>query len=136
MTATGYAAYANDAVLSASPARLVTLLYDRLLLDLRRADAAFDANDADGIRTQLQHADRIIAELASSLRLDVWDGAERLLALYVYVSEIIGEAIVGGARRRVTEAINLLEPLRQTWHEAAAALPADGGVREGALGVA
>jgi flagellar protein FliS len=135
MSATGYAAYANDAVLSASPARLVTLLYDRLLLDLRRADAAFDANDTDGIRTQLQHADRIIAELASSLRLEVWDGADRLLALYVYVSEIIGEAIVESARHRVSEAIGLLEPLRQTWHEAAASLPA-GGVREGALGVA
>ncbi len=34
------AQYTNEAVLSATPAQLVTMLYDRLLLDLHRAEAA------------------------------------------------------------------------------------------------
>ena len=32
--------YNRDAILSASPVRLLTMLYDRLMLDLGRAEAA------------------------------------------------------------------------------------------------
>jgi flagellar protein FliS len=37
--------YRDDAVLSAPPERLVTLLYDRLLLDIERGEAAQRAED-------------------------------------------------------------------------------------------
>jgi len=77
--------YARDAILSASPARLLTMLYDRLLLDLRRAEAAQEAADWQTANSQLLHAQDIITELSSTLRPDVWDGAEGLRGLYEYV---------------------------------------------------
>ncbi len=114
--------YNRDAILSASPVRLLTMLYDRLLLDLERAEAAHGQQDWDVASENLLHAQSIIAELASSLKTDVWDGGETLLALYTYVSNALIAANVQRDVSRIRESITLLEPLRQGWHEAAGSL--------------
>lgn len=116
--------YNSDAILSASPVRLLTMLYDRLLLDLERAEAAHGQQDWQVASENLLHAQAILAELASSLKTDVWDGGETLLALYTYVSNALIAANVQRDVSRVREAISLLEPLRQGWHEAAGQLSA------------
>jgi flagellar protein FliS len=126
--------YNRDAVLSASPARLLTMLYDRLVLDLKRAAGALGEQNWSVAWDNLRHADQIVAELASSLRLDAWDGADGLLQLYTYVADLIVSANIDRDADKVREAIELIEPLRQTWHEAAAQLPAVGG--NGASGYA
>nr|WP_100366077.1 flagellar export chaperone FliS [Diaminobutyricimonas aerilata] len=113
-------AYARDAVLSATPARLLTMLYDRLLLDLERAAIAQDAGDHAIASTQLLHAQDIVAELHASLRPDLWSGGPGLQALYTYVAMRLVEANVQRDPARTRECIALLEPLRQAWHEAAA----------------
>ncbi|MHA6669656.1 flagellar export chaperone FliS [Homoserinimonas sp. A447] len=116
--------YNRDAILSASPIRLLTMLYDRLLLDLERAEAAHGKQDWEVASENLLHAQAILAELGSSLKTDVWDGGETLLALYTYVSNALIAANVQRDVSRVREAISLLEPLRQGWHEAAGQLSA------------
>lgn len=116
-------AYNRDSVLSASPARLLTMLYDRLVLDLTRAEEALRNGAGPTAWENLRHADQIVAELASSLRVDLWDGAEGLLQLYAYVADLIVAGTIERDADKVHEAIELIEPLRQTWHEAAAALP-------------
>lgn len=118
--------YNRDAVLSASPARLLTMLYDRLVLDLKRAHGALTEQNWSVAWESLRHADQIVAELASSLKLDAWDGADGLLQLYTYLTETIVTANIDRDVDRVREAIELVEPLRQAWHEAAAQLPAAG----------
>lgn len=115
--------YAEDAVLSATPSALVTMLYDRLLLDLRRADAAGQASEWADAAAQAAHAGRILGELSSTLKPGVWDGSEQLATLYGYVSRRVSEAIVHKDVVRLAEAVDLLEPIRQAWHEAAAQLP-------------
>ncbi|WP_223692967.1 flagellar export chaperone FliS [Leifsonia poae] len=138
--ATRISQYGRDAVLSASPVRLLTMLYDRLVLDLTRAETALEAQNWPVAWENLRHADQIVAELASSLRLDAWDGADGLLQLYTYVADLIVYGNIDRDADRVREAISLVEPLRQTWHEAAAALPAAsaevGQGRDRDLGVA
>ena len=119
-------AYNRDAVLSASPVRLLTMLYDRLVLDLTRGEAALGAESWPVAWENLRHADQIVAELASTLKLDAWDGADGLLQLYTYVTDLIVTANIERDAAPVREAIMLLEPLRDAWHEAAATLPADG----------
>ncbi len=118
--------YNRDAVLSASPVRLLTMLYDRLLLDLTRGETALLAQKWPVAWENLRHADQIISELASTLKLDVWEGADGLLALYTYTSNTIVTANIDRDPALVREAIELLEPLRQTWHEAAETLPVAG----------
>ncbi|MFF2050927.1 flagellar export chaperone FliS [Leifsonia sp. NPDC058194] len=130
-------AYNRDSVLSASPARLLTMLYDRLVLDLTRAEAALGADNWPIAWENLRHADQIVAELASSLRVDLWNGADGLLQLYSYLAELIVDVTVDRDAAKVREAIELVEPLRQAWHEAAAAIPVSGGGASGSdLGVA
>ena len=133
------AAYAAESVLSATPAQLVTMLYDRLMLDLHRAEQAQVAEAWTTAREQLLHAQAIVGELSSTLRIDVWDGGEGLLAIYNYASTALVTASVHRDVDATRQTIRLLEPLRAAWHEAAAAMPAPGAADRptgGALGVA
>jgi flagellar secretion chaperone FliS len=116
--------YLADSVLSAPPARLLTMLYDRLLLDLGRAETAQQAANWPVASENLLHGQAIIAELISSLKTDAWDGADGLLGLYNYAFTALVNANIQRDAALTREAIELLEPLRQTWHEAAAAIPA------------
>lgn len=110
----------REAILSASPARLLTMLYDRLLLDLGRAEAAQQNEQWAVASENLIHAQAIVAELSSTLKLDVWDGASDLMAIYTYATTAMMNANTSRDAAKTREAIDMLEPLRQSWHEAAA----------------
>ena len=116
--------YNRQAALSAPPARLLTMLYDRLLLDLGRAETAQLGEDWQVASEQLLHAQAIVSELTGSLDLDAWDGAAGLMGVYTYASKVLIDANIHRDVERTREAISILEPLRQSWHEAAAMLPA------------
>jgi flagellar protein FliS len=114
--------YTNDAILSASPVRLLTMLYDRLLLDLDRARAAHAEQNWAVASSNLLHAQAIISELTSSLKVELWDGGEGLLALYNYSRNLLVLANVRRDGAAIREGIDLLSPLRDAWHEAAGQL--------------
>jgi flagellar protein FliS len=116
--------YNRDAILSATPVRLLTMLYDRLLLDLGRAEAAQLDQDWQSASDNLLHAQAIVAELTGSLKVDAWDGGQGLLGLYSYVSTALIAANTRRDVERTREAIALLEPLRAAWYEAAGVLDA------------
>lgn len=112
--------YHREAVLSATPARLLTMLYDRLLLDLRRAEAAQVTEAWETASFELLHAQEIVAELASSLKTDEWDGANGLLALYGFLSTELVAANLERDVEKTRSCIALLSPLHEAWHAAAA----------------
>jgi len=114
------AQYNQDAILSASPNRLLTMLFDRLMLDLQRAEAAQSEQDWNRASPYLTHAQDIVAELAGTLDVERWDGGQNLLALYLFSSTKLVSANVERSIERTREVIAIMEPLRQTWHEAAA----------------
>ncbi|MEN1976284.1 flagellar export chaperone FliS [Cellulomonas sp. P4] len=117
--------YLADAVATAGPAKLLTMLYDRLLLDMDRAEERFRAGDRVGGTSQLGHAQEIVAELMANLDVDAWDGAERLLSVYTFLlSELIGAATSGDADR-VAACRGVVAPLAETWREAAAVVAQD-----------
>ncbi len=114
--ATARAAYVRDSITSASPAQALTMLYDRLLLDLRWAEKSQATSDWGTASSHLIHAQDIITELASTLKPDLWSGGPALMSLYMYV---LGILRTGNAWRDIEptlEAIELLEPLRLAWH--------------------
>lgn len=124
MTNLAQSAYGRDAILTASPARLLTMLYDRLVLDLRRAEVAQGEERWTAASEQLLHAQAIVAELMGSLDTSVWDGGEDLLAVYVYVHEALVAANVHRDIARTHEVLELVLPLQETWRHAAEVLPA------------
>lgn len=129
--------YLADQVLAASPARLVTMLYDRLMLDLSRAETAQRAGEWSQATTQLVHAQSIVTELMTTLDVDAWDGAAQLHAIYVYALSTLLTASSTRDAELTASVRELLEPIRQAWHDAAAALPATrSAAPNGSLGVA
>ena len=83
--------YLADAVATAPPPVLLTMLYDALELDLARADVAFESGDIKAINDNLVHAQEIILTLRDTMKPDLWEGAPRLIALHNYfLMELLG----------------------------------------------
>lgn len=110
--------YLEQQVASASPARLVTMLYDRLLVDIDRAGTSQDAADWAVASGHLTHAQQIVAELTASLT-DAWDGAADLRGIYTYLSGRLIVANVTRDRAVTSECRDVVAPLREAWHAAA-----------------
>ncbi|HEU5474205.1 MAG TPA: flagellar export chaperone FliS [Actinophytocola sp.] len=115
--------YLTDTIATASPARLLVMLYDRLCLDLERAHAALLAGEREPASDALVHAQDILMELRGSLRLDGWDGAANLSGIYTF---LIGELLKANIRQepdRVSACLATVRPLRDTWREALGSNP-------------
>lgn len=123
------ARYASDDTATASPARLLTMLYDRLVTDLTTAEAAMPAKNYEVIGYRIGHAQEILLELHSTLDTSVWPQGEALAQLYIWMVTQLTEARLKLDQPKVAQVRKLVEPLRQAWHTAAvqlsqAALPA------------
>lgn len=113
------ARYTSESVNTASPARLLVQLYDRLVRDLCTAERAVRERDYGAASTELVHAQAIVLELRVSLKLDVWDGAAGLAALYNYIHSELVAANVRRDADRIAACLALVEPLRDAWRTAA-----------------
>ncbi len=118
--------YLGDSVATASPQRILVMLYDRLVLDLERAEMALDTGDRTEAAAQIQHAQDIVFELRESLRVDAWEGGPRLAALYSWMITELVQAGVKRDRNRVTACRQIAEPLRDAWRQAAVTLATSG----------
>lgn len=111
--------YLTDAVETAGPTRLLTMLYDRLMVDLDRAESSLQLGDRGAASQNLVHAQDILRELTVSLDSDAWDGADQLKALYGFVLTELVEANVHADAAKVRACRDLVAPLAEAWHEAA-----------------
>jgi flagellar secretion chaperone FliS len=116
--------YVGDSVSTASPARLVTMLYDRLVRDLSTAEAALAVSDLAAANTALVHGQDVVWELAAGLDPTKWSGGPALAALYDFVRRELVAANVKKDAARVTSVRALVEPLQEAWHQAAADMAA------------
>jgi flagellar secretion chaperone FliS len=113
------ARYLSDSVSTASPARLLVMLYDRLVLDLVRAEEALRGGDRVTGSQQLVHAQEIVMELRTTLDVDAWAGAAGLAQLYGFLINELIAANVRGDADRTASCRTLIEPLAEAWREAA-----------------
>jgi flagellar protein FliS len=119
LAAASTARYVQHTVTTASPGRLLVMLYDRLALDLARAAEALDAGDRARAHPQLLHAQDIVTELSSSLDHSVgWDGSKGLAALYAWLGTELVNVNVFGDPARLRACQSVVEPLRESWHQA------------------
>lgn len=110
--------YLSDTVNTTSPGQLLVMLYDRLVLDLVRAEDALRAGDRQSGSRHLLHAQEIVMELHSSLDMTTWSGAAGLSQLYTYlITELIRTNVEADATKAATLR-GLVEPLRDAWREA------------------
>jgi len=122
--------YVSNSVDAMSPGRMIVALYDRLLVDLERADAAVASGDPAVAHECLLHAQAIVAELHDTLDLARWPSGRPLADLYVFVHTELVTANVQKDRARIASCYKLLTPLRDAWTEAAGVVPASADVSQ------
>ncbi len=112
--------YLADSVNTASPGKLLVMLYDRLVLDLVQGETAIRGNDRDEASERINHAQEIILELRTTLDLDAWAGAPGLASLYGWLLTELIQANIKLDADKVAACRGIVEPLRDAWREAAA----------------
>ena len=113
------ARYLADTVTTASPTRLLVMLYDRLAVDLARGEEALEAADRETAATRLQHAQDIILELQLGLNREGWAGSDALAQIYTFLLTELVTANIHAEPGRVAACRGLVEPLRDAWRQAA-----------------
>ena len=113
------ARYASDSTDTASPARLLTMMYDRLVSDLASAEAAMERTDIAVTGERIGRAQEILLELAASLDIDAWPEGEPLRRLYLWMVNELWTARLRKRPALVAECRQLIEPLRDAWRAAA-----------------
>ncbi|WP_026421625.1 flagellar export chaperone FliS [Actinokineospora inagensis] len=119
--------YLADSITTATPGRLLVMLYDRLCLDLSRGVDALAAQDRENASELLLHAQDILLELQGSLRPDAWAGGPELASLYSYLLAELMRANIKQDADSVRRCLAMVEPLRDAWREAVETLPATNG---------
>jgi flagellar protein FliS len=127
--ATG-ARYRDAELASAAPGQLVVMLFDKCLLTVRRAGAAFAAGDVEARTDCLCRAGDMIAELRASLDFDAPDAAgaisRQLDALYAWTQGELFAANREQAPARLDPVLRVLGELREAFAGAQAQLAAEG----------
>ena len=112
-------AYMGQMVQTASPSRLLVMLLERLSRDVEQAAQAQEAGEHLTAVPHLLHAQEIVMELLTSLRRDVWDGADQLASIYGWLHQELVRANTTRDATVTRDCQRLIDPLVETWREAA-----------------
>lgn len=108
-------AYKESAVLTASPERLVVMLYDGAGRFLARAAAALRAGEPAAAAKAMRSAEAILDELLATLDPEAGEIAERLQGIYVFCRRTLVEAQLERDAGKVERVAGLLAELREAW---------------------
>lgn len=117
-------AYRQNSVLSSSREELVPLMYEHLLVGLRRASKQIEDRDIEGKAASVEKVTGILYELLGSLDFDAGgEIAPRLASLYGYFLKEVHEASRSLEAQRLDPLIEMVSTLHEAWVEAAKASP-------------
>lgn len=116
------ASYKKAAILSASPERLVLMLFDGALEAMQRAIDGFEIDDLkernETVSNSLIKAQNIFAELQRSLRVDKGGAfADNMFQLYDFYSAKLNEANFKKDPKPVETVLELFVEIRDAWAE-------------------
>jgi flagellar secretion chaperone FliS len=111
------AAYQQQAILTATPGRLVVMLYDGALRFLFQSATAMRQGLLALADEKLRRAEAIVDELLVTLDMSQGDIAERLQAIYVFCKTRLIEARLERDPGRVDQIGRLLAGLRDAWSQ-------------------
>jgi len=114
-------AYLGNSVTTASPARLLVMLVERLVLDVERALQAQTDGTWGDAHTHLLHAQEIVVELVSSLKPEQMAAGKELVMLYEFLRSRLVAANVNRDPEMTRQALTIATGLCETWRSAALA---------------
>ena len=112
--------YRSIQVKTAAPGKVLVMLYDGLIRFLGEAKTAIAENDRPRAGERLDRSHRIVSELLCCLKPEhAPELCEQLESVYNFCLDRIVRANLEWDIALIEEAINVLEPLRQAWRQAA-----------------
>ena len=113
---TGYAAYANNKVMTASPAELTLMLYDGAIKFCNIAIRAIEEGDVEKTHNNIVKVENIIDEFRATLN-HKYVVAEDFENVYVYLRERLSLANMKKDKEILEEVLKHLRTMRDTWKE-------------------
>jgi flagellar protein FliS len=108
--------YLRTKVMTATPEQLQMMLYDGALRFGEQARVALQAKDYEKSYTMISKIQKILTEMTSSLKHDVYpDLCGRLAALYTFAYRKLIEANIDHNTESLDAALEVLKYQRETW---------------------
>jgi len=113
------AKYIRDEIQSASPQKIIVMLYDRAVKSLEEAKKHTQSEDPFAFTANLTKAEQIIAELMGALKPEVApELVLNLTRLYEFMYSHLVKAHDEKSEEKIEQVLSLLRDLRQTWVDA------------------
>lgn len=116
LTNQGYAAYANNKIMTASPAELTLMLYEGAIKFCNIAISAVEANDIGKAHHNIMKVERIIEEFQATLN-HKYPVAKDFDEVYTYLMMRLKEANMKKDKEILEEVLKHLRTMRDTWKE-------------------
>jgi flagellar protein FliS len=110
-----YDHYKRVQVETSSQGRLILMLYDGALKNLRNAQHCIQHKDINEAHRMLMKTQDIIKELNITLNMNAGEIADNLRNLYLYMRQRLVEANVAKDNGKIEEVIELLSTLKEAW---------------------
>lgn len=112
----GYAAYANNKVMTASPAELTLMLYEGAIKFCNIAMDAIEKKDIAKAHTNIIKVENIIDEFMATLN-HKYPVAKDFENVYTYLKQRLVEANIKKDKEIMEEVTEHLRTMRDTWKE-------------------
>lgn len=112
----GYAAYANNKIMTASPAELTLMLYEGAIKFANLAIAGIEEKDIQKAHTNIMRVEQIIEEFQATLN-HKYPVAKDFDNVYNYLLIRLKEANVKKDKEIMEEVLKHLRTMRDTWKE-------------------
>lgn len=112
----GYAAYANSRIATATPGDLTLMLYDGAIKFCNIAIMGLEENNLEKAHNNIVKVENILTEFQITLDRK-YPVAEDFDAIYKYLKERLVEANIKKDKEILTEVLEHLRTLRDTWKE-------------------
>lgn len=112
----GYAAYANNKIMTASPAELTLMLYEGAIKFCNIAVAAIEKQDVEKTHLNIRKTERIVEELQASLN-HKYPVAKEFDTVYAYLMDRLREGNLKKDPEILEEVLKHLRTMRDAWKE-------------------
>lgn len=108
--------YQQNSINTASPGRLLLMLYEGAVKFCRFAEIAIDEGSIEKRHNNIYKAKKIIQELSYTLNRDI-EISEQLGALYAYIERQLILANIHSDKEKIKEVREILEELKEAWEQ-------------------
>jgi flagellar protein FliS len=114
-----YEQYKEVEIKTASPGKLIVIMYDGAIRFLKFAKEAIDEKNIEKAHNNIVKAQDIIMELLLSLNMEAGEIAVKLQSLYIFMNKLLMEANIKKEKEPIDRVLKMLTELREVWNEVA-----------------